>query len=116
MDVSSKTESEVRLVYRGFILAWFCFPFMVYKTNLPFRDVSAAAFVALCVLAPSTIVLGFMMRRRFFKLTAEARLRNQGDSTRISRFANSRSMPTAIRLSQTAMFLALEQRPQPPGV
>jgi len=41
---------------------------MVYKMNLPIRDVSAAAFVALCILAASTIVLGFMMRSRFFKL------------------------------------------------
>jgi hypothetical protein len=39
--------------------------------NISFR-VSAAAFVAPCILAACTIVLGFIMRRRFFKLTTEA--------------------------------------------
>ena len=72
MHSISKTQAEVKLVHRVYILAWFCFLFMVHKMNLPIRDVSAWVFVVLCILAASAIVVGFVMRRRFFKLTTEA--------------------------------------------
>jgi hypothetical protein len=68
----SRTETEVRFVYRGCILAWFCFLFMAHKMNLPVRDVSQQVFVAFLFLGAFAIVLGFTMRRRLFRLSAEA--------------------------------------------
>ena len=65
-------ETEVRLVYRGFILAWFCLLFMFHNMNLPLRVVSAPVFVTLYILVASVIFIGFVMRGRFFKLTTEA--------------------------------------------
>jgi hypothetical protein len=71
-DPISKTQTEVELSYVGFIVSWFCFLFVVHKMNLPLRNVSARVFVAFCIFAASAIVVGFMMRSRFFKLSAEA--------------------------------------------
>jgi len=105
MDASSRTKSEVGLVYRGFILAWFCFPFMAYKMNLPIRDVSAAAFVALCILAASA--LGFMMRRRFFKLTTEALPHDPRKASQSWRSANFISFCGAISPSIYGVVLKI---------
>jgi hypothetical protein len=71
-DPVSKTQTEIELTHVGFLGAWFCMLFMVHKMNLPLRDVSALVFVAFCILAAFVIFLGFVMRRRFFKLTTEA--------------------------------------------
>lgn len=66
-----KTQTGVKLVHRVFLLTWFCFLFIVHKMNLPLRDVSTWVIVVLCVLAASAIGVGFVMRRRFFKLMTE---------------------------------------------
>jgi hypothetical protein len=72
LDVKSKTQTETKLAYRAFILAWFCFLFFVYKLNFPRRTISAIALVALCLAAVHTIVIGFVMRKKFFKQSTEA--------------------------------------------
>ena len=69
---------------------------MVYKMNLPLRAVSARVFVALCILAASAIVLGFVMRRRFFKLTTEALAHDPCKASQFWRGANSISFCCAI--------------------
>jgi hypothetical protein len=66
------TQTEIKLAYRGFILAWFCFIFMVHEMNLPYRSISAwvllaFAFAALCVMAS-----GFVMRKKLFAQSAES--------------------------------------------
>jgi hypothetical protein len=70
------------------MFAWFCLLFMVHKMNLPLRDVSARVFVVLCILAASAIVLGFVMRRRFFKLTTEALPHDPRKASQFWRSAN----------------------------
>src|SRR3974377_2369480 len=63
-NLVSRTRIEVRLVYKGIFVAWFCCLFMIYKMNLPFREVSSAVFVGICLAAPSSIALGLAMRMR----------------------------------------------------
>jgi hypothetical protein len=70
-DALSRTQTEVKLVYRGSVLAWFCILFMIYRMNLPICDVSAGFFAGLCAVAASSIFLGLVMRRRFLKLYIE---------------------------------------------
>ena len=65
-------QTEIKLAYRGFILAWFCFLFVLYKMNFHRRDVSARVFMVLCIVAALAILVGFVMRRRGSKLTSEA--------------------------------------------
>jgi hypothetical protein len=96
MDAISRTQTEVKSVHRGFILAWFCFLFMVHKMNLPLRDVSARVFVVFCILAASAIVVGFVMRRRFFKLTTEALPHDPRKASQFWRSANFISFCCAI--------------------
>jgi len=88
MDAIPRTQTEVKLVHRGFILAWFCSLFMVHKMNLPLRDVSARVSVVLCILAVSAIAVGFVMRRRFFKLTTEALPHDPRKASQFWRSAN----------------------------
>jgi hypothetical protein len=65
-------QTEVKFFHRGFILAWFCFLLIVLRMNPALRETSAWAFVALCIWATCGIVVGFVMRRRFFRLSSEA--------------------------------------------
>jgi hypothetical protein len=81
-------QKEVKFVYRGFILSWFCFLFIVHKMNLPLRNVSARVFVTFCILAPVAIVIGFVMRRRLFKLSTEALPHDPRKASQFSRSAN----------------------------
>lgn len=96
MDAIYRKLTEVKSAHRGFILAWFCFLFVVHKMNLPLRDVSAWVFVVLCVLAASTIVVGFAMRRRFFKLATEALPHDPRKASQFWRSANFISFSCAI--------------------
>ena len=92
----SGTQTEIELAHVGFIFAWFCFIFMVHKMNLPLRDVSAGVFVAFCILAASAIFVGFVMRRRFFKLTTEALPHDPRKASQFWRSANFISFSCAI--------------------
>jgi hypothetical protein len=95
-DPISKTQTEVELIYVGFIVSWFCFLFMVHKMNLPLRNVSAKVFVACCIFAASAIVVGSMMRSRFFKLTTEALPHDPRKARQFWRSANSISFCCAM--------------------
>ena len=72
MAAMSRTRTEVKSVYDGFILAWFCLLFMIHEMNLPRRDVSVRVLVVLCALAASAIAAGFVLRRRLFRLSTDA--------------------------------------------
>jgi hypothetical protein len=89
-------QTEVEWVHRGFILAWFCFLFMVYKMNPARRDISAWVFVALCILATCAILVGFVMRRRLFKLASEALPHDPCKASQFWRGANLISFCCAI--------------------
>ena len=71
LDVKSRTQTETKLTYSGFILSWFCFLFFVYKVNSPRRTISAIALVAFCLAAVYVIVIGFVMRKKLFKQSTE---------------------------------------------
>lgn len=88
MDATSRTQTEVKLAHRGFILAWFCLLFMVHKMNLPLRHVSAQVFVALFVLGTSAILVGFAMRSKLFKIATEAQCHDLHKASESWRSAN----------------------------
>lgn len=89
-------QTEVKVVHRGFILAWFCFLFLVHKMNPALRDISAWVFVALCIWATSGIVVGFVMRRGFFRLSSEALPHDPRKASKFWRLANFISFSCAI--------------------
>ena len=89
-------QPQVEWVHRGFILAWFCFFFMVYKMKLSLRDISAWIFVAACILAVCAILVGFVLRRRLFKLTSEALPHDPRKASQLWRSANLISFCCAI--------------------
>jgi hypothetical protein len=84
-DAVSGAQSQVKSIHRIFILAWFCLLFLVYKTNPPVGKVSTSLSVALCALAVFGIVLGFVARERFFRLSAEALSREPPKAMRLWR-------------------------------
>jgi hypothetical protein len=89
-------QTEVEWVHRGFILAWFCFLFMVYKMKLSLRDISARVFVGACILTVCAILVGFVMRRRLFKLASEALPHDPCKASQFWRSANFISFCCAI--------------------
>ena len=88
MDIKSKTQTETKLAYSAFILAWFCFLFFVYKANFLRRTISAIALVAFCLAAVYAIVIGFVMREKFFKQSTEALSGNPPKALHLWKAAN----------------------------
>jgi hypothetical protein len=76
LDAMSRTQTEIKFVYVGFIGAWFCFIYMIANMNRPPRSVSLWVLGALVFWAVSAVLAGFVMRKRFFRLSAEARSRD----------------------------------------
>ena len=72
MDATSKTRTGIRLVYVGYIVAWFCFLFLVRSMNPFHRNVSSWVLVAFVAAAVYAVVVGFVMRTRLFRKSTEA--------------------------------------------
>ena len=72
VDAISKTRTGIRLVYVGYIVAWFCFLFLVHTMNPPHRNVSSSVLIAFVVAAVYAVVVGFVMRTKLFRKSAEA--------------------------------------------
>ena len=100
MDAISRTQREVKLVHRGFILAWFCLVFMIYKMHLPQRSVSPSVLVAFVLAAAIAIWAGFVLRKVLFKKSADALPDHMGEALRRWRGAHfvgfSNAMSVAI--------------------
>src|SRR5215470_6061229 len=72
MDAISKTQTGIKLVYAGHIVAWFCFLFIVHTMNPPRRNVSSLVVGAFVLVAVYAVVVGFVMRKKFFRQSTEA--------------------------------------------
>jgi len=72
LDALAITQTALKFAYAGHIVAWFCFLFVVHTLNPPQRDVSALVLAVLAVVAVSAIVVGFLMRKKFFTQSTEA--------------------------------------------
>jgi hypothetical protein len=68
----SGIQTEIELAHVGFMMAWFCLLFTVHKMNPPQRNVSALILLVIAVVGVSVIVFGFVMRKKFFKMSSEA--------------------------------------------
>jgi hypothetical protein len=64
LDARSRLQTEVWVTYSGFIVAWFCFLFMIQLMNPRQRNVSPLVFVAFTA-AVYAIAVGFVMRKKF---------------------------------------------------
>ena len=87
-DPYSKTQTEMEVCHIGYIFSWSCLLFMVHKMNPPQRNVSTFVFVVIVLAAVSAIVVGFSMRKKFFKLAKEALRLDAHKATRFWRSAN----------------------------
>jgi hypothetical protein len=72
VDAVSRTQSRIKLVYVGHIVAWLCFLFIVQTMNPPLRRVSSFVLVAFALAAFYAVVVGFVMRKKFFRQSTEA--------------------------------------------
>jgi hypothetical protein len=81
-------QPEIKAVYAAFIASWFCFLFLVHEMNFPQHSVSVWIWVALTLAASSAIVVGFVIRKKFFKLSTEALLRDPNKARSHWRSAN----------------------------
>jgi len=60
------------VTYSGYIIAWFCFLFIIQWMNPPQRNVSALIVVVFAVAAVCAIAAGFVMRKKLFAQSTEA--------------------------------------------
>jgi hypothetical protein len=72
VDAISKTRTAIRLVYAGYIVAWFCFLFLVHTRSRPHRHVSFWVLVAFVVAAVYAVVVGFVLRSKLFTRSTDA--------------------------------------------
>ena len=104
----SGTQTEIELAHVGFILAWFGFLFMVQEMNLPHRSVSSWVLVLLGIVAPVyAIVVGFVMRRKFFALSTKAVPHDPRMASKHWRSANLISFCCAINLAIFGVVLKI---------
>jgi len=68
---SNKQSAEVWRAYSAYIVAWFCYLFMIHTMKPPQRTVSALVLVAFAVFAVYAIRVGFVMRKKFFAQSTE---------------------------------------------
>src|SRR5579859_7126902 len=64
---ASKTQSEIQFTYAAFVGSWFCFLFMVYTMNRPPRSISPWVMGGLIFAAGYLVIVGFAMRKKFFR-------------------------------------------------
>jgi hypothetical protein len=100
-------QTEVKLVYQGFIGSWFCFLFLVHKMNPALRDVSAWVFVGVCIWVTCAILVGFVMRRRLFKLASEALPHDPRKASEFWRSANFTSFGCAMNVTICGVVLKI---------
>jgi len=74
LEDRSRMQTELWIVYGSFILAWFCFFFMIQVMKPARRNVPSLVFVAFAAAAAAVyaITMGFVMRKKFFAQSAEA--------------------------------------------
>jgi len=72
LEARSRTQIELWISYGGFIVAWFCFFYMVQMMKPARRDVSLLVFVAFAAAAVYAVTVGFVMRKKLFAQSAKA--------------------------------------------
>ena len=96
---------SIRVAYVGFVIAWFCWLFMVTEMHLPHQSVSVWVFVVVCVWAVYSTVVGFVFRKQFFKRSTEAVRHGPRMAREHWRTANLVSFCCAFNLSICAAVL-----------
>jgi len=73
LTATSVFRPDIKTLYVGFVVSWFCFIFMLHEMNLPHRRVSLPVLIVLGVISPVLVIVdGFVLRRTLFRQSAEA--------------------------------------------
>jgi hypothetical protein len=72
LDAISKTQNEIKFAYAAFVGSWFCFLFVVHTMNRPLHIVSSWVLGGLVFASVYAVIVGFVMRKKFFGQSAEA--------------------------------------------
>jgi hypothetical protein len=72
LDAKSRTQTEINFVYIAFIGVWVCYIFVISKINPLHRSVSPWVVVPFVVGSVYSVLVGFTMRKKFFRQSAEA--------------------------------------------
>jgi hypothetical protein len=88
LDARSRRQTEVWVTYGGYIVAWFCFLFMIQWMNPPQRNVSAFMVVAFAVAAVCAIAAGFVLRKKLFAQSTEVLRADPHKALRVWRAAH----------------------------
>jgi hypothetical protein len=99
VEAISKAHTEIKIVYIGHILAWLCFVFVVQTINTPRRNVSALILVAFALATVYSIVVGFVMRNKYFAKSAAALPRDPSKALSLWRVANFTSFSCATSMA-----------------
>ena len=96
---------SIRVAYLAFVVSWFCWLLMVTEMHLPHQSVSAWVFVVVCGCALYSTVVGFVLRKQFFKRSTEAARHDPPMARRHWRTAHLVSFCSAFSLSVCAAVL-----------
>jgi hypothetical protein len=72
LEARSRMQTELWISYGGFIVAWFCFLFVIQMLKPARRNVSSLVFVAFAAAAVWAIATGFATRKKLFAQSADA--------------------------------------------
>jgi hypothetical protein len=71
VENNSKAESKMWVAYGAHIFAWFCYGYILRSLALPTRHVSPWVPLGLAAAAVYSVVVGFVIRRKFLAFPAE---------------------------------------------
>jgi len=72
LEARSRMQIELWIGYGGFIVAWFCFFFVIQMMKPARRNFSSLVFVAFAAAAVCAFTVGFVMRKKLFAQSAKA--------------------------------------------
>jgi hypothetical protein len=99
LDAISKAQTEIKIVYVGHILAWFCFVLVVQTINTTRRNVSTLILVGFALATVYSIVVGFVVRKKYFAKSAAAFPRDPSRAISLWRLANFTGFSCAISMA-----------------
>ena len=79
-DPISKTQTQIKVRHTVYLLAWLIVLFMLHTMNLRQRTISSWLLVAFVFATTATIWSGFVLRKTFFKKSADALPNNVGEA------------------------------------
>ena len=107
MNLTPRTQQEIKTVYAAFIFAWFAILFILHEMNLSRHDIAPWVWIVVVAAAISAIAAGYVIRKKFFKLSNQVLGSDPGKARGHWRAANLIGLNSALSVTFYGAVLKL---------